>query len=149
MTSIAAVVRPQRVDAVRHDLERIDIEAGIGFIQDRQLGFEQRHLQDFGALFLAAGEPDIDRTPEHFGIDLQAPGGVLDHAHEIGRRDLGFLAMLALGVERRLEEGHGGDARHFDRVLEGEEQAGGGAFVHFESKDGHLPSSSTSPSVIS
>ena len=38
-------------------------------------------------------------------------------------------ALLALGVQRRLEERHGGDAGNLDRILEGEEDAGGGALV--------------------
>ena len=36
---------------------------------------------------------------------------------------------LALRVERGAQEGHGGDAGDFDRILEGEEQALGGALV--------------------
>ena len=31
-------------------------EAGIGFVQNGELGLEHQHLQDFVALLLAAGE---------------------------------------------------------------------------------------------
>ena len=43
-----------------------------------------------------------------------------------------FAALLALRVERRLEEGHGRDARNFDRILEGEEEAFRGPRVGLE-----------------
>ncbi len=48
------VRRAQRVDAVGHQLQGIDVEAGIGFIEDAKRGFEHRHLEDLGALLLAA-----------------------------------------------------------------------------------------------
>src|SRR5258705_10973906 len=52
--------RAQPVDPLGHDLERIDIEPGIGLVEHAEPRLEQRHLQDFVALLLAAGKPDID-----------------------------------------------------------------------------------------
>ena len=40
-------------------------------------------------------------------------------------------------LERRLEEGHGADARDFQRVLEGQEHTGGGALVGAHLEDVH------------
>src|SRR5205809_1085259 len=42
------------VDALRDDLERVDIEAGVGLVEDRELRLEQLELQDLMALLLAA-----------------------------------------------------------------------------------------------
>ena len=62
--------------------------------------------------------------------------GRLAHAlHELRRRQLVLAARLALRVQRRLEERHGGDAGDFDWILEGEEQALGGALVGLQFED--------------
>src|SRR5439155_27012992 len=60
-----AVRRTQRVDAVRDDLQRVDIEAGIGLVEHAELRLQKLHLQDLGALLLAAGEADIERPLQH------------------------------------------------------------------------------------
>ena len=44
-------------------------------------------------------------------------------AHEVGRRQFVQPSLLALGVQRGLEERHRRDARNLDRILEGEEDA--------------------------
>ena len=46
----AQVRSPQRVNAVRHGLERIDVEAAVGFIEDGVFRFEHGELQNLGAL---------------------------------------------------------------------------------------------------
>ena len=48
---------------------------------------------------------------------------------ELRRRQFRLAALLALRIERGAQERHGGDAGNFQRILEGEEQAGGGALV--------------------
>ncbi len=119
--------RLQRVDAVSHDLQRVDVETTIGFIENAELRLQERHLQDFGALLFAAGEADVQRTLQHLHVDLQIAGGFLDAADEIRRRQFRLAARLALLVHRNLEELHGGDTGNFDRILEGKENALGGA----------------------
>ena len=44
-------------------------------------------------------------------------------------------ARIALRIERGAQERHRGDARHFDRILEGEKNAFGGALVRRHFKD--------------
>src|SRR5207302_878738 len=51
-----AIWTAHRIDSVRHDPERVNVEAGIGFIQDRQLRFQHGHLQNLVALLFPAGE---------------------------------------------------------------------------------------------
>ena len=50
----------QRVDAVGHRAQRVDVEAEIGLVQDAQARLEHRHLQDLVALLLAAREAEIE-----------------------------------------------------------------------------------------
>ena len=56
-------------------------------------------------------------------------GRGVDLLDEVRRQQFGLAARLALGVHRRLQEGHGGDAGDLQRVLEGQEDAGGGAGI--------------------
>ena len=60
-----ALRRAQRVDAFGDDPQRVDVEAGIGFVEHGEARLQQRHLQDFHALLLAAGEADIDGALQH------------------------------------------------------------------------------------
>ena len=90
---------------------------------------EERHLQDLVPLLLAAGEAGVERAAEHFLSHLKLFGDLAHLPHEVGRRQLAEAARLPLRVERGLEERHRRHARDLDRVLEGEEDAGGGAFV--------------------
>ena len=91
-------------------------------------------MQDLVPLLLAAGEADIQRPAQHLGIDLQLCRLLAHEAQELRRGQLRFPARLAHGVGGGAQEGHGGDAWDLHRVLEGEEDAGGGALarVHGE-----------------
>ena len=66
-----ALRRAQPVDAFGDDLQRIDVEAGIGLVEHREPRLEQRHLQNLVALLLAAGKADIDGAAQHFLIDVE------------------------------------------------------------------------------
>ena len=72
--------------------------------------------------------------PESVSSSTQS-AGFLDGAHEIGRRQLTLAARLALRIDGSLEEGHRGDAGDFDRVLEGQENAGDSALGRFHFED--------------
>ena len=52
------------VYTIGHDLERINVQAGIGFIQHGHDRLEQGHLQNFRAFLFSAGEPLIHRPLE-------------------------------------------------------------------------------------
>ena len=56
-----AIRAAHRVHAVRDDLQRVDVEPGVGLVEDRQRRLEHRHLKDLVALLLAAGEAFVDR----------------------------------------------------------------------------------------
>jgi hypothetical protein len=44
-----------------HDLQRVDVETGIGFVHDRHLGLQHTHLQNLVALLFAAGKAFIQK----------------------------------------------------------------------------------------
>ena len=76
----AALGRAQRIDAFGDDPQRIDVEAGIGFVENGEGGLEQRHLQNLHALLLAAGEADIERALQHVLLDPELVRGDLRRA---------------------------------------------------------------------
>ena len=95
----------------------------------RKPRLEERHLQNLIALLLAAGKADIDRAAQHLLLDAELGRDLAHLLEKFRRRQLRLAALLALRVERGAQERHGGDAGDFQRILEGEEQAGGGALV--------------------
>ncbi len=121
--------RPQPVDAVRHDPQRVDVETGIGLVEHTEFRFQEGHLQDFSALLLTAGKSDVERALQHVHADFQFARLFLDRLHEGRNGELGFLAGAPLRVHCRLEEFHGGDTGDLDRILERQEDAGGRPFV--------------------
>ena len=44
----------KRVDAVGDGAQRVDVEAGVGLVEDRDLRPQHRELEDLHALLLAA-----------------------------------------------------------------------------------------------
>src|SRR4029078_12899641 len=91
-----------------------------------------RHLEDLVALLLAAREALVDRAAEERLIHLQQLHLRLHELHELDGVDVRFVAVLADGVQRRLEEVAVADAGDLDRVLEGEEDAFAGALLGIE-----------------
>ena len=61
MTSCALSGRFERVDARGHNLQRVDVQPGIGFVQDGELRLQHGHLENLVALLFAAGEAFVDR----------------------------------------------------------------------------------------
>ncbi len=106
------------------EFQSVDIEAGIGLIEDGQARFEHGHLENLVALLLAAGEAGVDGAIEQRLIHLHGGHFVANQIEEIHGVELRLAVSLAHGVERRLEEIHIADAGNLDRILEGEENAG-------------------------
>ena len=77
----AGVVRDQQhaavlgfgvaVDALADHPQRVDVQAGVGLVEDRDLGLEQRELQDLVALLLAAGEALVDTAFGERRVDVE------------------------------------------------------------------------------
>src|SRR5579885_3236990 len=118
-----AIRTAQVVDAAGDDLERVDVEAGVGFIEDGEPRLQHRHLEDLVALLLAAGEPFVDGATEETIIHLHQPDPLLDQLQKLDGVELRLAAVLADGVERGLHQVNVVDAGDFDRVLEGQKHA--------------------------
>jgi len=95
----------------------------------------QRHLQDLVALLLAADEADIDAALQHvLGFASAAMRARASLSNCIASSSLSPL-RLALGVQRRAQEGGIADAGQLHRVLEGRGTGGGGAFLRLHRQD--------------
>ena len=136
----------QPVDAVGDDLQRVDVEAGIGFVEHGEPRLEQRHLQNLVALLLAAGKADIDGAAQHVLVDSELGRGFAHLLDEFRRRQFRLAALLALRIERGAQERHGGDAGDFQRILKGEKQPGA-ARSSGAISNRFLPLNRTSPAV--
>ena len=59
-----ALAVAQGVHPVGDNLQGVDIQTGVGLIQNAQLGLQHRHLQNVVTLFLTAGKTDVHRAGE-------------------------------------------------------------------------------------
>ena len=121
------------IDAAGDDFEGVDVEAGVGFVEDSVFGFQHHELEDLVAFFLATGEAFVDGTAGegaihfelvHAGVELLVEGDGVD-----------VFAFGKAGFEGGAEKVCVGDAGDFVGVLEGEEKAGAGAGVNFKVED--------------
>ena len=122
----------ERVDALRHDLERIDVETRVGLVEDRDARLQHRHLQDLDALLLPTGEPVVQVARGELAGHLEALHRGEELLAELRDRHRALLATvrcLALRVDRAAQEARDGHARDRVRVLERQEEAALGALV--------------------
>ena len=113
------------VDTPSDDAQGVDVEAGVGLVEDRQLRLEDRHLHDLVALLLAAGEPLVEVAVDERRVHPE-PLGPLHR----GEAQLEHGQVDALACRQRLaQELDDRDAGNLLGVLEGEEHARLGPFV--------------------
>ena len=126
----SGVVRAaQFVDTGGDDFQGVNVQAGIGFIEDGEPGFEDGHLEDFVALFFAAGKALVDGAIEQGGVEVEDFASLLDELEELDGGQLGLPAGLAAFVEGGAKKVSAVDAGNFHRILEGEEDSGAGAIL--------------------
>ncbi len=116
-------------------LQRVDVEAGVGLVEDRELGLEHRHLQDLEALLLAAREAVVEVAAGERLVDLQHLQRGAELVAELLRGDRVVGAVgpaLAVRVDGLPEEARDGHAGHGVGVLEGQEHAEARALVGLE-----------------
>ena len=117
------------IDALRDDSERIDVETGIGLIEDRQTGIEQRHLQDFVALFLASGKTFVDTAIQKIRTHFKQFHLLAHEVVKLQRVEF-FLAALRLhrvvGQAQKLAVR---DTGYLDRILKGQKHTGTGTLL--------------------
>ena len=126
------VRRAERVHPFRDHLERVDVEAAVGLVENRKARLQNRKLEHFVALLLAAGETDIERALQHVVADAERARLLADDAQELHGVELVLAPAAAQRIERGAQEGHGAHTRNLDRILEGEEEPGGRALLRLQ-----------------
>ena len=113
----------QAVDALGDDLEGIDVQPGVGLVENREGRLQHRHLEDLVALLLAAGEVLV-----HGAVQQLLPH--LDHfrflPHQVEKIDgvqLALAAMRADGVDGGFQQIDVVDPGDLHRILERHEHA--------------------------
>src|ERR1700729_2650108 len=90
----------QRRDRVADVLERVDVEPGVGLVEDRILGRQHGELQHLEPLFLAARKTVVQIAAHERGVDPE-----LLHLLEEQRAELrGRKIARPFGLARRVEE---------------------------------------------
>ena len=108
------------LDALGDRAQGVDVEAGVGLVEDGQLGLEDGHLQDLVALLLAAGEALVEVAVGEGGVHAEALHPLHDGQAQLEHRQVDALA----GRQRLAQELDDRDAGDLLRVLEGQEHAG-------------------------
>ena len=118
-------VGPHLANALGDDAQRVDVEARIGLVQDRQLGLEDGHLHDLVALLLATAEALVQVPVDERAVHAQPLHPVHRGQAQLEHRQVDALARRQ-GLTQELDDRHTGDLL---RVLERQEHAGLGAHV--------------------
>ena len=122
----------ERVHTCSDDAQRVDVEPGVGLVEDRERRLQHRELKNLDALALAAREPVVDVARRELPCDLELLHLLHELLAELGDRDRVVLpAVLALAdrVDRAPQEARDGYARNRMRILEREEEPALGALV--------------------
>ena len=85
----------QVVDAFGDDFKRVNVKAGVGFIQNGEARLQHRHLKNLVALFLAAGKTLVHRAVQEFILHFHQRKFLPRAAQKIHGVQLGLAAVLA------------------------------------------------------
>jgi hypothetical protein len=120
------------VHAVGDDFERVNVEAGVGFVEDGERRLQHGHLENLITLLLAAGEAFVDGTLEQVVLEFEELHLLLHEREEFDGVHFLLAAMLADFVVGGLEEVGAVHAGNLDGILEGEEDAFARALLGIE-----------------
>jgi len=105
--------------APRDHLQGVDVEAGVGLVEDRHRRLQHGQLQDLEALLLAAREPVVEVPARHLLVDVEQLHRLLHLLPELRDAD-GLVAVRVDGGAEEVRDRHTG---HGVRVLEAQEEA--------------------------
>ena len=119
---------------IGHDLQGVDVEAGVGFIKDGQTGLQYGHLKNLVALLLSARKSVVHRSLQKTVVNLQQLHFVLHQEKKVSRIHRFFTAMGPERIQGCFQKIGVADTRDFNRILEGHEQpcARPLLWIHFE-----------------
>ena len=115
----ASVLAAQRVHAIGNDLEGVNVEAGIGLVENAQFGLEHRHLENLVALLFAPRKSFVHRTRHQLFVHLQQLHLLAYQREEVHGVVFSLAAVFADRVQRRAQEISIADPGYLHRVLEG------------------------------
>ena len=97
------------VDALGDDAQRVDVEAGVGLVEDRELGLEDGHLEHLQALLLAAREALVDVARGEAVVELEQRHLLAQQLAEVAHLDAaaGQVGRVDLARRRRRRPGAG------------------------------------------
>ena len=98
-------VAPHLLHALGHDLEGVDVEAGVGLVEDGDLGLEDRHLEDLVALLLAAGEALVEVPVGEGRVHVEALHPLHDRQPQLEHRQVDALAGRQ-GLAQEVDDRH-------------------------------------------
>ena len=129
-------------DAVGDDPQRVDVEAAVGLVEDRDVGFHHRHLQDLVALLLAAGEALVEVALLEAVVHAEALGPLHQREADLEHGEVGDALADGHRLAQEVEDADAGDLLG---VLEAEEDAPGGPLVGGEGGDVLAPEPDRAP----
>ncbi len=91
-----------RIDAVGDGFQRIDVETGVGLVENREARLEDRHLQDLVTFLFAARKPLVDAAIQKTLVHAEHRHGLARNFQEVERVHLFEALVLALCVDGRL-----------------------------------------------
>ena len=103
--------------AAGHHPQGVDVEAGVGLVEDGHLGLHDRQLEDLVALLLPAGEALVQVAVAERGVHAELLHPLHDRQTQLEDRHV----HAAAGRERLAQELGDGDTGDLLGVLEGEE----------------------------
>ena len=112
--------------------QRVDVEAAVGLVEHRDVGFHQGHLQDLVALLLATGEALVEVALRETVVHAEALRPLHQPDPHLEHREVGDALAGGDGLAQEVEHAHPGDLLG---VLEAEEEAPGGPLVGGELGD--------------
>src|SRR5665811_606343 len=124
----AATLTAQGVHAVRDHPEGVDVQTRVGLVQDRELGLQDRHLQNLVALLLTAGESLVDRPAHERLVHLDELHPLLGQRGQDELDPVDFLALAQARMElvemdqsfmsRSVNEGFSGGEKKRNEILQ-------------------------------
>ena len=123
--------RAQLVHALGNDAHGVDVEAGVGLVENGQRGLEHRHLENLVAFLLATAESFVHRTARELRVEIYNLALLVHELDELGGLQLGQSLCLALLVDGSLQEVRHRHTGYLHRILERQEQSLVGALLGF------------------
>ena len=117
----AGVGLAELIESLGHDAEGVDVETGVGLVQDGELRLEHGHLEYLIALALSAAEALVDTAAGELAVHAHHLALLAHELEKLGRVHLRQALILALGIDGCAHEVDHTHARYLHRLLKREE----------------------------